>query len=145
MDNVLDVVNLVNNKNSKRKILNKKQIYELNESNYVIIYVAKSHINIIGGNNIEECEFMPHDRYISLHRSGIFEPCDCDCSYSKIIEQLCLKIQFLEFENDYYWTVYLNSTIPQYHFDLLYEDKKYCRGLILCLDYLPSLNNIDMW
>jgi len=49
MDNVLDVVNLVNNKNSKRKILNKKQIYELNESNYVIIYVANSHINIIGG------------------------------------------------------------------------------------------------
>ncbi len=73
MDNVLDVVNLVNNKNSKRKILNKKQIYELNESNYVIIYVANSHINIIGGNNIEECEFMPHDRYISLHRSGICE------------------------------------------------------------------------
>lgn len=67
----------------------------------------------------------------------IFQECEDDCIYSRIIREKTWEIEAIWGQNGYSWTY--ETEIPHEKFDIMEDGEKYCRGIVFSLNDLPPL------
>lgn len=80
------------------------------------------------------------DTEILIHKLGVIQPhreCGCDyCGY-ELIAKKCSTIRPVWFTGDYSWQY--ETSIPHATFEIFEDGEKFCLGLVIHVDSLPSI------
>lgn len=124
---------LLNNREYGNEITSKEE--ELaKELGFVVVFGSSDDLAELRGAINDEVGCYGSGR-LYLDKDGIFEECDCRCSYSQKFKQKCKIIEALWCKkDDVLWTY--ETDIPHETFNILEDGEVFCRGIVFKIENL---------
>jgi hypothetical protein len=117
--------------------ITKEEILQAKENCLVVVFgYSDDGIEFKGSIRVETGCYGGSTIYLSM--SGVFEGCDCECSYSEAAKRKCAQIKAVwDDQGEYLWTY--ETEIPHATFGIFEDGEKFCRGIVFEHNSLPTV------